>query len=143
MNTTDGKGDHELRQTRLSSFGRMLACMTVGYVALIAAISLWLGKLSFNRGSVPMLVATVAFGALWILLRGAPRTVRCLRGVELSTLLVGITAFSTTAMIVDLAICQAPAVPANVQGTSLRFNKERSCCDASSSAWLLPWRLVH
>src|SRR5262245_35547432 len=102
MDSSDGLGDHELRQTRLSKFGRVLACMVLGYVALVAAVSIWLGRVSYNRNSITMLVAAVAFAALWILLRGAPRSPRFVRAVELSTLFVGSTAFSTTAIVADL-----------------------------------------
>ena len=41
--------DHELRQTRLSRFGRVLALVTLGYVALNFFASIWLHRLSFNR----------------------------------------------------------------------------------------------
>ena len=47
-------------------------------------------------------MATVAFAALWLLLRGAPRSPRFVRAVELSTLFVGTAAFSTMALVMDL-----------------------------------------
>ena len=102
MDSTEGAVDHELRQTRLSRFGRVLAFVTLGYVGLNFSASIWLGRLSFNRSSVPLLVATVAFAALWLLLRGAPRSPRFVRAVELSTLFVGTAAFSTMALVMDL-----------------------------------------
>jgi hypothetical protein len=102
MDSTEGLGNHELRQARLSAFGRVLACMTLGYVVLIAAVSIWLRSFSFNLGSLPMIAATVAFAALWVSLRGAPKSRRFVRTVELSTLFVGTTAFSMTAVVMDL-----------------------------------------
>ena len=41
MDSTEGAVDHELRQLRLSRFGRVLACVTVGYVALNVSVSIW------------------------------------------------------------------------------------------------------
>jgi serine/threonine-protein kinase len=80
----------------------MLSLVTLGYVALTFSASLWLGQMWFNRSSVPLLVATVAFAALWLLLRGAPRSPRFVRATELSTLFVGTAAISATALIMDL-----------------------------------------
>ena len=103
MDSTEGAVDHELRQTRLSRFGRVLAFVTLGYVGTelrrldLAAV----GSRSI-ASSVPLLVATVAFAALWLLLRGAPRSPRFVRAVELSTLFVGTAAFSTMALVMDL-----------------------------------------
>jgi serine/threonine-protein kinase len=102
MDESGGAGDHELRQGRLSSFGRVLASMCFGFVGLNACISIWLGRPSFNRASVPLLVAATAFGTLWLLLRGAPRSSRFVRAVELSTLFVGTAAFSSMALVLDL-----------------------------------------
>src|SRR5919106_3719111 len=102
MDSTEGAVDHELRQTRLSRFGRVLALMTMGFVGLNFSMSIWLGRFSFNRSSVPLLVATVAFATLWLLLRGAPRSPRFVRAVELSTLFIGTAAFSTMALVMDL-----------------------------------------
>ena len=102
MESTEGAVDHELRQTRLSRFGRVLALMTLGFVGLNFSVSIWLGRFSFNRSSVPLLAATVAFATLWLLLRGAPRSPRFVRAVELSTLFVGTAAFSTMALVMDL-----------------------------------------
>jgi hypothetical protein len=100
--SSEGAVDHELRQTRLSRFGRVLALLTLGVVALNFSLSIWLGRFSFNRSSVPLLAATVAFAALWLLLRGAPRSPRFVRVVEFSTLFVGTAAFSTMALVMDL-----------------------------------------
>jgi hypothetical protein len=102
MDSSEGAVDHEFRQTRLSRFGRVLACVTLGYITLNILASIWLGRLSFNRSSLPLLVAGVAFAALWLLLRGAPRSPRFVRGVELSTLFVGTAAFSSMALVMDL-----------------------------------------
>jgi eukaryotic-like serine/threonine-protein kinase len=102
MDSTEGAVDHEFRQTRLSRFGRVLAGVTLGYITLNILASIWLGRLSFNRSSLPLLVAGVAFAALWLLLRGAPRSPRFVRGVELSTLFVGTAAFSSIALVMDL-----------------------------------------
>jgi serine/threonine-protein kinase len=102
MDSAEGSVDHELRQSRLSRFGRVLALVTLGYVGLNTSVSIWLGRLSFNLSSVPLLVAGVTFGALWLLLRGAPRSHRFVRAVEFSTLFVGTTAFSTTALVMHM-----------------------------------------
>lgn len=101
MNSTDSV-DLELRQLRLSKFGRVLALLTLGYVGMNAAVSIWLGQFAFNLTSVPLLVATAAFAALWFLLRGAPRSVRFVRAVELAALFVGTVAFSCLALVMDL-----------------------------------------
>jgi serine/threonine-protein kinase len=102
MNSTDGAVDHELRQSRLSKFGRVLAGVTLGFVLLNLSTSLWLHRAAQNRSSAPLLVSTVAFGTLWLLLRGAPRPPRFVRTVELSTLFVGTAAISSIAVIMDL-----------------------------------------
>jgi eukaryotic-like serine/threonine-protein kinase len=102
MDSSEGAVDHELRQSRLSRFGRVITLVTLGYVGLNTAVSVWLGRLSFNLSSVPLIVATVAFAALWLLLRGAARSPRFVRAVELSTLFVGTTAFSSTALVMDM-----------------------------------------
>jgi serine/threonine-protein kinase len=101
LDSTGGVIDHELRQARLSRFGRVLALVTLGYVLLVTATAIYC-RISLNRASAPLLVATVAFGALWLLLRGAPRSPRFVRAVELSTLFVGTGAFSTMALVLDL-----------------------------------------
>jgi serine/threonine-protein kinase len=102
MRSQDEATDHELRQFRLSRFGLVLAVIALGFVAINFLLSLWLGRPSFNRNSLPLLVATVAFALLWMLLRGAPRSRQFVRGVELSTLFVGTAAFSAMALVVDM-----------------------------------------
>jgi serine/threonine-protein kinase len=102
MDSTEGSVDHELRQSRLSRFGRVLAQVTLGYFGLLAFTSIYVGRFAFNGASVSLLAATVAFAALWLLLRGAPRSPRFIRAVELSTLFVGTAAFSTMALVMDL-----------------------------------------
>jgi len=102
MDSSEGAVDPELRQIRLSKFGRVLALVTLGYVGLLIFTSIYVGQLSFSRNSVPLLVAGAAFAALWLLLRGAPRSPRFVRTVELSTLFVGTAAFSTLALVLDL-----------------------------------------
>jgi hypothetical protein len=102
MDSSAAGVDPELRQTRLSRFGRVLAGVTLGYVGLVTFTSIYVGKFSVARSSIPLLVAGGAFAALWLLLRGAPRSPRFVRTVELSTLLVGTTAFSTLALVLGL-----------------------------------------
>lgn len=92
----------QFRQERLSKFGRILASIILIHVGLNAAISLWLGRLSFNRASIPLLAAGAAFVVLWGVLRGAPRPPHVVRAVELTTLLVGSAAVSSTALVLDL-----------------------------------------
>jgi serine/threonine-protein kinase len=102
MDSSDGEVDHALRQDRLSRFGRVLALVTLGYVALNFGASLWLHRPAHNHSSAPLAVSTVAFAALWLLLRGAPRSPRFVRAVELSTLFVGTAAISSIAVVMDL-----------------------------------------
>jgi hypothetical protein len=102
MHSTDGASDDTLRQIRLSRFGLVLALIGLGFVALNFSLSIWVGRLSFNRSSLPLLAASAAFTALWLLLRGATRSRRFVRIVELSTLLVGATAFSSMALVLDM-----------------------------------------
>src|SRR5450432_2786334 len=102
MHSSAGTLDHELRQARLSRFGRVLAFVTLGFVLLNLSTSLWLHRLSANQSSLPLSVSTFAFAGLWLLLRGAPRTPRFVRVVELSTLFVGTAAISSIAVIMDL-----------------------------------------
>jgi len=80
----------------------VLCLVTLVYVLLNFGASLWLRRPEHNRSSVPLLVSTLAFGALWLLLRGAPRSPRFIRAVELSTLFVGTAAISTVAVVMDL-----------------------------------------
>jgi hypothetical protein len=102
MDSSDGAIDQALRQTRLSKFGRVLACVTLGHIALNTGSSMWLGRSEFHRNSVPLLAATAAFTSLWLLLRGTPRSRRFVRAVELSTLFAGTAAFSTLMLLMDL-----------------------------------------
>jgi hypothetical protein len=102
MDSSEGSVDHELRQSKLSMFGRVTASVTLGYIVLNVCSSIWLGRFSFNLSSVPLLVATGTFGALWLLLRGAPRSPRFVRAVELATLFVGTAALSSIALVMDL-----------------------------------------
>ncbi len=102
LDSTGLNVDHELRQARLARFGRVLALVTLPYVVVTFVASVWLGRFSFNRQSVPLLVATIAFSTLWLLLRDAPRSPRFVRAVELTTLFVGTAAISTIALVMDL-----------------------------------------
>jgi serine/threonine-protein kinase len=102
VDTSGESLDADLRQSRLSKFGRVLVGVTLGYVALNASISIWLGRPSFNLSSGPLLVATAAFAALWLMLRGTPRSARFVRAVELSTLSIGTTALASMAVVLDL-----------------------------------------
>lgn len=102
MHSTEGAVDPELRQARLSRFGRVLAFVTLAFVVLNLSTSLWLHRPSANRSSLPLGVATVAFATLWLLLRGAPRTPRFVRTVELATLFIGTAAISAIAVVMDL-----------------------------------------
>ena len=102
MDSTEGAGDLELRQTRLSRFGRVLTFVTLGFVGLMAFTSIYVGRFAYNSASVRLVVAGTAFAALWLLLRGAPRSARFVRTVEFSTLFVGTAAFSTMVLVMDL-----------------------------------------
>lgn len=102
MNSSDDAVDPELRQARLARFGRVLASITLAFVSLIIFTSIRVGRASFLFGNVPLAVAAGAFGALWLLLRGQPRSPRFVRTVELATLFVGTGAFSSMAVVMDL-----------------------------------------
>ena len=102
LDSTGGAVDQELRQARLARFGRDLSFVNLGYVAVITATALFVGRAPFSRASVPLLVVIVAFAAMWLLLRGAPRSRRFVRVVEFSALFVGTTAFSSMALVLDL-----------------------------------------
>lgn len=102
MHSSEETVDRELRQSRLSKFGRVLAFIALGYVALIGCVALWLSSPAFIANSAPLFVAGVAFAALWLLLRGSLRPPRFVRAVELATLTVGTAAFSTMALVMDL-----------------------------------------
>lgn len=102
MDSSGAGVDLELRQARLSRFGRVLALVTLVYSGLTFGASLWLHQWSFNRSSIPLLVSTAAFATLWFLLRGAPRSARYIRVVELSTLFVGTAAISSVTLVMHL-----------------------------------------
>jgi serine/threonine-protein kinase len=114
--STGGEVDHELRQARLATFGRILALVTLIFAATNFGASIWLGRPSFNRHSIPLLVATAAFATLWSLLRRAPRSPRFVRAVELTTLFVGTAAVSSMALVMSLV-----SEPHNVVRTVLTF----------------------
>jgi len=116
MDSTEGAVGHEFRQARLSRFGRVLACVTLGYVGVITFTAIYVRRFSLSRVSIPLLVAGAAFATLWLLLRGAPRSPRFVRAVELSTLFVGTGAFSTMALVLDLT-----ASPDMIVRTGLTF----------------------
>jgi serine/threonine-protein kinase len=99
---TDGATDHELRQFRLSRFGLVLSVICLGFIVVNFSLSYWMGRLSFSGSSALLLVASAAFGLLWILMRGAPRSRQFVRVVELATLFVGTAAFSAIALVVDM-----------------------------------------
>ena len=98
MHSTGSESDHALRQFRLSRFGLVLALIGLSVIGVTFLLSLWLGRLSFNRSSVLLLVASASFASLWLLLRQRPRSRRFVRTVELSTLLIGTGAFSAMAV---------------------------------------------
>ena len=102
MDYSEGAIDHELRQMRLSKFGGVLAGVTLGYFGLVVFTSIYVGQLSLVRMGVPLLVSTVAFAVLWLTLRGATKSSRFVRLVELSTLFVGTGAISMMALVMDL-----------------------------------------
>jgi eukaryotic-like serine/threonine-protein kinase len=102
MDSTQGGIDPELRQLRLSRFGLVLALVTLGFGGLLVFTTIYVGRLAFNAASVRLFLAAVAFATLWLLLGGAPRSPRFVRAVELSTLFVGTTAFSSMALVMDL-----------------------------------------
>jgi serine/threonine-protein kinase len=115
MQSTDA-ADDELRQTRLSKFGRVLALVSLAYVGLIGFTAIYVNRFTQMRASAPFVVATVAFAALWLLLRGAPKSARFIRSVELTTLFLGSAAYSAMALILDLT-----ASPDMVARTSVTF----------------------
>ncbi|HEX2873416.1 MAG TPA: serine/threonine-protein kinase [Polyangiaceae bacterium] len=116
MSTSGDAVDPELRQARLSMFGRVLAFITLGFCALLVFTSIRVGRASFLFGNIPLVVAAAAFSTLWLLLRGPLRSPRFVRGVELATLFVGTGAFSSMAMVMDLT-----ASPDMVARTSVSY----------------------
>jgi hypothetical protein len=102
MHSTQG-ADDELRQFRLSRFGLVLSVICLGFIVVNVLLGGWLGRFSFfSPSSALQLVASAAFGLMWLLLRGAPRSRQFVRIVELVTLLVGTAAFSAIALVVDM-----------------------------------------
>lgn len=116
MDPTEESAGNELRQGRLSRFGRVLALVLLGFVAINFFASFWLRRPTFNLQSLPLLVATAAFATLWLLLRGAPRSPGFVRAVELSSLFVGTAAISSTALVMHLT-----AEPHNAVRSALTF----------------------
>ncbi len=103
MDPTGAAIEHELWQSRLSRFGRVLAVVCLLYPGLNIGFSLWLHRATlFSLVSVLPLLASVTFAALWLLLRGAPRTRAFVLTVELSTLFVGTGALSAMALVLPL-----------------------------------------
>lgn len=103
MHMMESQADHELRQFRLSRFGLALSVICLGFIVVNFALSFWMGQRLFFSGSSALeLVASVAFGLLWFLLRGAPRSRQFVRNVELATLFIGTAAFSAVALVVDM-----------------------------------------
>ena len=98
-----GSIDHELWQSRLSRFGRVLAIFGLVYVGLHISFGLWMHQPVFESVQlIPPLTATVAFAVMWLLLRGVPRPHGFVRAVELSTLFAGTSAFSAMALVMPL-----------------------------------------
>jgi serine/threonine-protein kinase len=91
-----------LRRERLSKFGRAVALIALSFLGLHVGFNVWLRHEVLDRESIPELVATVAFGALWLLLRGSPQRASTVRAIELSTLFVGTAAFSSMALALPL-----------------------------------------
>src|SRR5262245_39765540 len=90
--------DEALRQTRLSKFGRVLALIGAAFVGIHCIFSIWLHEPIFDLEVVPEAVATVAFVALWVLLRSEKRSARFVRACELTTLLIGSGGFAAMAI---------------------------------------------
>jgi tRNA A-37 threonylcarbamoyl transferase component Bud32 len=130
MDSSAEVDDPELRQSRLAKFGCVIALVTLGFVALNAAVSIWIGSFSFNLASVPLLTAIAAFTTLWLLLRGAPRSLRFVRIVELCTLFVGAAAFASIAVVLDLT-----ASPDMIARTMLTFMLLVYAVYVPSTAW--------
>jgi serine/threonine-protein kinase len=116
VNSSAGELDHELWQSRLSRFGRVLAIVSLVYPGLNVFFSAWLGQPLFNRVSLPPGVAVVAFAALWLLLRGAPRPRGFVRVVELSALFAGTASLSAMLLVMPLV-----AQPESVVRGALTF----------------------
>ena len=103
MYSTHGITDHDLRQFRLSRFGLALSLICLGFIGVNFLLGSWLRQpLYFSPSSALQLVASAAFGSMWLLLRGAPRSRQFVRVVELVTLFIGTAAFSAIALVVDM-----------------------------------------
>ena len=102
MHSTDSANDEELKQLRLSRFGLVLAVICLGFIVVNFSLSLWIGRAEFSGSNALLLLASAAFGSLWLLLRGAPRSRRFVRVVELATLFIGTAAFSSIALAVHM-----------------------------------------
>lgn len=95
--------DHEdLRQERLSKFGRILAIVGLVYTTVHFVFSIWLHEPLFDLEVLPELVATAAFTSLWLTLRGKKRPAAFVRTVEVATLVIGTAGFSAMAIVMPL-----------------------------------------
>src|SRR5262245_28747399 len=102
--------DEALRQSRLSKFGGLLALIGGVYVGIHCFFSIWLHQPVFDLEVVPQAIATVAFVALWALLRKEKRSARFVRACELTTLLIGTGGFAAMAIALPIAIQPEPIV---------------------------------
>jgi serine/threonine-protein kinase len=102
--------DLALCQSRVSRFGRLLACVGLAYMAVHLGFSGWLHQPLFDLEILPETIATIAFTAQWLLLRGPTRTAGFLRFAELGGLLVGTAAFSAMALVLPLVAQPEPIV---------------------------------
>ena len=103
MQFADDSTDLALKQFRLSRFGLFLSIVAVGFIIVNILLGMWLGRpMEFSHSSLAMSVASIAFGSMWLLLRGAPRSPQFVRAVELTTLVIGTAAFSSVALVVHM-----------------------------------------
>jgi serine/threonine-protein kinase len=94
--------DEALRQTRLSTFGRVLALVAAVLVGIHSVFSIWLHEPIFDLEVVPETIATVAFATLWVLLRKEKRSARFVRICELTTLFIGTGGFAAMAIVLPI-----------------------------------------
>jgi hypothetical protein len=88
--STASPEDHEeLRQERLSKFGRILAIVGLVYTAVHFTFSVWLHEPLLSLEVLPELIATAAFTSLWLILRGKKRSPAVVRAIEIATLVTG------------------------------------------------------
>jgi serine/threonine-protein kinase len=106
----------ELRQERLSRFGRVLAITGLVYVGVHFVFSLWLHQSLFDLEVLPEVIATAAFSTLWLSLRGTPRSPTFVRAIELGSLFVGTWGFAGCAVVLPLV-----AQPESVVRGSLTY----------------------